>query len=215
MAVPSMSLLFRQHLEQELEVEEEEEERQPGEAEQTCMACDAPLIYTEEVFKLVVEYPLFNGRETLHLDFQHDEGVYEGDFYYEPLFFEFSCWENATESLRKMLEDAPPVKHSTELFACSFCESSICDLEIYGAAYIGELHVSPRMPNGEPTDTFVTIAKPDYICLGCLLLLDGEEIDLWDEELNQVGECQECSHIRCWRYGDGRCPCPCHTEEEE
>jgi hypothetical protein len=214
-----MSLLFRQNLRQEPEPEpeleeEEEEERRPGEAAQTCMACDAGLIYTEEIFMVVVEYPLFNGREPLHLDFKHDEGVYENDFYYEPLFFEFSCWESAAHSLRKMLEDAPPVKHPAELFKCSFCESSICDLEIYGAAYIGELHVSPRMPNGEPTDTFVTIAKPDYICLGCLLLLDGDEIDLWDEELNQVGECQECSHIRCWRY-EGQCRCPCHEESEE
>jgi hypothetical protein len=83
---------------------------------------------------------------------------------------------------------------------------------MFGTAYIGELHVSRRMPDGEVTSTFEPISNEPYImCIGCMVLISEHELDLWPEAINEVGECQECTHIRCWRWDD--CKCPCHDEE--
>lgn len=222
MAIRSMSLMFQQALgkaPKEEEEPEEEEEEIPAASEwaaegRRCIVCDDHLNYTEEIVKLEVQVPSVIGGQLIREPFLCDSGAFVGDFYYDPLFFEFDCWESVAESLREMVEDAPPVRSKDELFACDFCECSICENEIYGAAYVGELHVSPRMPNGEVASTFVTIAKPYTLCLGCLILLNTHEVDLWDDDLNQTGECQECSHIRCWRY-DAGCSCPCHAEGSE
>jgi len=210
-----MSLLLRREEEEEEREEEgDDDDRLAACAEQHCVACDEALYYTDEVFKLTIEHVMHNGCEAVLLDFLHNDGERAGDFFYEPLFFDFSCWEDAAEALRAMVEDSPPVRHHEELLACRFCESSICEWEIFATLRAGELHVSPRMPRGEGTGTFICFSKPYPICLGCLLLLHTHELALWDEPVSQLGECQECTHIRCWRYGKS-CPCPCHTEENQ
>jgi hypothetical protein len=206
-----MSLLFQR------QVEEEEEEEDPGEwaiPNMGCASCGETLHYTEEIFHISVCYAVNNGTETIIAPYICDEGEFEGDYYYEPLFFEFSCWEDVMEELREMVDDAPPVNHKDELLACDFCKCSICEFENFATAYIGEVHVSKRMPNGMPASIFETISKPYIICIGCLNLINDHSIDLWDEELSQTGECQECTHARCWRWEAG-CSCPCHAEGSE
>lgn len=203
-------------------VEEEDEIPAPSEwaAEgRTCIACDDPLHYTEEIIKLSVDVVELQNGLPVSKPFFCTEGDFIGDFFYDPLFFEFACWEDAAESLRLMVEDAPPVKSHLELLKCDFCACSICEDEIYGSAHLGELHVSPRMPDTDGSgakvaSTFVSIAKPYIVCIGCLVLVDTHEVSLWDQDLNQLGECQECTHLRCWRY-QGKCGCPCHEESRK
>lgn len=196
------------------EEEEEEEAQEWTMTEKRCEACSDRLHFTEEIVHVGVSHAVSNGSETLIMPFLCDDGQYEGDFYYTPLFFEFDCWEDLAESLRKMVEDAPPVRHPDQLLECNFCECSILEGEIFGTAYVGELHVSKRMPASEPTSTFMTIAKPYIICIGCLVLINEHECELWYDNIDQVGECQECTHIRCWRY-ENECSCPCHDEGSE
>jgi hypothetical protein len=213
-----MSLMFQQNLGLKTPVEEEEEEEEeepelPNDwtrTEERCVSCNDHLHFTEEAVLLKVMYPSIEAGEEALKDFVVDEGENVGDYYYTPLFFEFACWEELAESLRLMVEDAPPVRHRTELLRCDFCDCSICEDEIMGTAYVGEFHVSNRLPNGEVTTKFDTSANPYHVCIGCLVLLNDQELELWDDELNQGGECQECTHIRCWRY-EATCSCPCHV----
>jgi len=211
-----MSLMFQQNLGLVPE-DEEEEEALPNDwtrSKERCVACDDHLHFTEEIVLLKVMYPAIEGGNEVLKNFVVEDGENPGDFYYTPLFFEFECWEQTAESLREMVENAPPVRDKHELMRCDFCDCSICENEILGCAYIGELHVSNKLPNGEVTTKFVSIANPYHVCVGCLVLLNDQELDLWDEDINQTGECQECTHIRCWRY-DATCSCPCHAEGSE
>ena len=161
------------------------------------------------------------GEETVHItlcQIQVTDGTYaivpvvdeDGDYAYAPHFLEFTCWETLTGDLRKMLEDAPPVKHAEELLVCHYCASSVCAWETFATGYLGELHVSERQPHGHATPAFVKSSEePFAMCLGCLLLTNDHTIELWEpEELNQMGECPECTHARCWRWGG--CTCTCH-----
>lgn len=216
MADRPMALMFRRALGKEDE-EAAVDEPEPGDllvSGDSCSSCMEPLHFAEEIFLVNVVQAAHNRSEVEFTPLMCEEGEYVGDFQYDPLFFEFSCWENVLESLKKMVENAPPVKHEESLMACDYCGSAICEWEILCTAYIGELHVSSRMPNGKPTSTFAPNSlEPFVMCIGCLALVQEYEVDLWDDTVSQVGECSECTHARCWRWES--CSCPCHTEEEE
>jgi hypothetical protein len=216
MELPSLSLRLRKmdetsRRDYEQEEREYEEQRLAQEITRSSKKCsydDEPIHYTEEVVHFSVSHAYHNGSEVI-INFLPDE---EGDYVYPPHFFEFSCWEGMVKELNEMVVDSPPMRHQDSLLNCDYCGSGICEWEIFGTGYLGELHVSPRMPNGVPTEEFVTSSKdPFAVCLGCLLLINDHVIELWEpEDLNQVGECQECTHARCWRWG--QCRCLCHQE---
>lgn len=180
--------------------------------DECCASCGDRLHYTEEVTQMTICRAYTTGSEVVITPYLDEEG----GFLYEPHFLEFDCWESLVEDLREALEDSPPVQHYAEILKCSYCKGSICEWELFATAYVGELWVSKRSPSGVPTSTFETMSSPYLSCLSCLLI-QSYELDLWDEHLSQIGECEECSHARCWRPGpSGRtpaCPCPCHHQE--
>jgi hypothetical protein len=144
-----------------------------------------------------------------------------GDYTYDPHWFEFSCWESLVEELEEMVKDAPPVRHPESLYRCDYCGSGILEDEVLAAGYLGEVHISPRMPPNpqtgipQPTEHFVPSShEPFIMCLCCLILTNEHTLELWEpEDLNHWGECQECTHARCWRWS--ACACLCHQEKEE
>jgi len=178
--------------------------------EETCTTCEEPLRFAEEVAQVGISHAFHNGREVIVIPLLQEEG----DYSYEPHFLDFNCFENLGEQLREMVKDAPPIKHEEALLYCDYCDCAICEWEIFGTVYLGEIHVSPRKPYGYTIPTFVSSSPDPYvICIGCLLLLNEHEVELWDQEdLNQVGECSECTHARCWR-NEG-CSCQCHERNE-
>ena len=215
MGLHSLSLRLRQFEEEEREEREEEASDFAMRCDERCSYDDEHLHYTEEVVHFRISRALHTGSEVLVLDFVVEEGEEEGDYVYPPHWFEFSCWEDLVEELNEMVDDAPPIRHEESLLNCDYCGSGICEGEIFGAGYLGEIHVSPRMPDNVATQAFVESSPDPFImCLGCLLLVNDHTIELWEpEDLNQVGECQECTHARCWRWE--ACSCLCHQEQSE
>jgi hypothetical protein len=57
---------------------------------------------------------------------------------------------------------------------------------------------------------YEAVTSPYITCLSCLLV-QNYDCDLWGEDLTQMGECEECSHARCWRQG--ACACRCHMPD--
>jgi len=209
MGSDALSLLLHGYRTQQQEEEDEEELQELADdwskSAEVCSACGDALHYTEEVVQLQI-FMSYRGpnNEVVLVPVQDDEG----DFAYEPQYLEFDCWESLTEDLKSMIEDEPPVGHPRELLECSYCKSSICEWEIFATSYVGELHVSRRCPDNTSTSTFAAMSTPYVTCLSCLLF-QSYECDLWTEELSQTGECEECSHARCWR--EQGCSCPCHA----
>lgn len=203
MAPGSLSSMFRRHEDVE---EKDQVDEDWSKTEEICSSCGDALHYTEEVVQLQIcrAFIGHNG-DVLTPPVINDE---TGSFYFDPQFLEFDCWESLTEDLRNIVDDMPPTRHPQEILECSYCKSSICELEIFATSHVGELRVSRRCPNGDSTATFESAGTPYITCLSCLTY-QSYELDLWETDLNQVGECEECTHAHCWR--DPGCACSCHT----
>lgn len=180
-------------------------------SDEACSSCGEDIHYTEEIVQIQICHAFDNGRgEILTVPFLDDEG----GFFFTPHFLEFDCWESLVEDLRAAIKDEPPVLSPRGILRCTYCASDICEWEIFATTHVGELRVSRRSPSGRSTPIFEasTLNEPYITCLSCLLC-QSYELDLWDEELNQTGECEECSHARCWR--ESTCSCLCHTKESD
>lgn len=180
---------------------------------QVCPNCGEDIVFTEEISHLLIVQPhIVNEQLLLHPVLDED-----GDFLYDPYFFNFTCWESVEEDLEEEIEDVPPIEDVFSRLACKYCRSGIREWEHCGAIVFGEIHVSKRAPNGERAENFVSMAEPDLICLYCLLLINEGILELWDAEtggVTQEGECGDCLQVRCWRLPAGTCPCTCHAEED-
>lgn len=176
-----------------------------------CAHCGERLHYTEEILYLNVGTGVSGDGNQFFIAEYYD---LEGDYYYEPQFMHLECWESVLEELHEMVEEAPPVEAEGEILKCRGCDGSICELEYFMFAYVGELQVSSRKPNGDVSQIFWNNSSPYCICLSCLLLIQEHVLDMW-EDVNQFGECEDCTHARCWRLGENGCDCSCHDSMNE
>lgn len=146
----------------------------------------------------------------------YDEIDDEGDFRYEPYFMHYSCWELLAEEYSEKIEDLPPIweDDTNQLVFCQFCRNSIRAWEVFGLLMFGVVKASLRSPNGKAGSIsfkLVEDADQEEICLSCLRGICEESLELWDD-LSQMGECKDCSHIRCWRPEYNPCKCRCGHE---
>jgi hypothetical protein len=177
--------------------------------ELTCISCGDDLEPAQEVFLATICYALEAGDFYDELEVLDEE---EKAPAFEPLFFDLDCWDEVTDGLNEIVEDEPPEEHNNALLRCHFCASGILQLERYSRIRLGELHLSPRRPNGEMTFRFVeTGPRSQVMCLSCMTHVSCGILEIW-EDVTQEGECGDCAHARCWR--EDKCPleCACHEE---
>lgn len=161
--------------------------------------CQEPLLFEDEVFLLLTEYPKIE--DHFHLELAVDQ---HGDYLYEPCFFCFSCWERAEEDLRERTVDVPPISDDYGILECSVCQSSIRLDEIMGTVQLGELQYSQRAPDEKLAPKFKVNGDKKIVCIDCLQKLNTDIVDtLWVNPVQQVTECSEGISLRCWRHG---CP---------
>lgn len=161
-----------------------------------CARCQDEILLTDEVYVLQVVSATMNG------DFQilpvqcEDE-----DYLYEPRFFDFECWEDSIQELLNLTSDIPPLLHEEAILECELCESGICLNEYFAQLVCGEIRRSAQTPDGHPTIHFEPIGGTTTLCLSCLKHINDDVHVMWDEGVDQDGECDEGTHSRCWRYG--------------
>lgn len=169
-----------------------------------CRRCNEKIMLTEEVYLLWVMAAHMNG-EFQVLPVESDEG----DFLYPPQFFCFNCWEENCDDLINVEDKIQSVHNERGIFECVVCESDILIEEYFGQLLLGEIRCSQKMPNGEATNYFHWLEngrEPLCICISCLKLLNDEVIEMWEEGVDQEGECDLGTHMRCWRFGcDEQC----------
>ena len=169
-------------------------------SDKACIFCQDMLLYTDEVFVLVISAAQVTAGGLLYPPLASETG----DFLFEPHFFCFTCWENGLEELRELYEDVPPIEDMYAVLECAVCESGIRDGETVAVASFGEIHLSHRNPNGESnTSKFASMdSDPTALCIACVNGLSGEVFDeLWPMDIRQFNECREGTFARCWRYG--------------
>ena len=164
-----------------------------------CTRCQEKIMLVEEVYLLWVVSAHMNG-EIQILPVESDDE----DFMFEPQFFCFSCWEANLEDLIQVdVEDLDvhTVHDDRSVYECVVCDSGIRLDESFGQAVLGEIRYSKKEPNGEQTLYYHVIGMGLLpICISCLKLMNEEVIGMWDV-VDQEGECNEGTHMRCWRTG--------------
>jgi hypothetical protein len=163
-----------------------------------CACCGDTILFSDESVVITVVVPTIGPDATLVFEPVLAD---DGDYFYEPRFLEFGCWENVVNEVCEELQDTPPIVDHESVTSCKICESGIRLGEIMGLATKGELLCSSRLPDGVETTTFdAQDPAPDVICIVCLQNLSANVIDLW-ESIEQGNECPEGTEIRCWRLG--------------
>ena len=164
-------------------------------------SCGEPISFADEVFVLTIVVATLTQEGLYYSPAVTNDG---SDFLYEPCFFCVDCWESVLEMLEESKQDEPPIADEHSVLACRICASGIRAGEVLGLTTFGEVHLSKRAPNGESnTPTFRTMdTQPKAICIGCLDVLNRDIINgLWRGRVTQSEECQEGTHMRCWRHG--------------
>lgn len=137
----------------------------------------------------------------------------EGDFKFEPIFIHFrGCWTDIYADLEKIAEDTDPVRDLQEEIKCNVCQSSIRAWEVMVSVHYGEFTTSRRSPNNRPPEylfkEFTDMEDPTTeLCIPCILNVVSESLAAW-EDVSENGECNYCTHNRCWRKET--CNCSCH-----
>lgn len=173
-----------------------------------CGFCSDKIHLVEEVWQLTIVQP------------EHREGALvfhhvlddTQNLAYEPHFFEFMCWEKVEELVEEIMEDVPPVTDSFGLIECDLCGSHIREWELMGVATFGELHRSPRMPNGQLSYLFEPMDCERHVCIACLTHAN-DELELWDDDLEGLPGTETCRDgifERCWRQDN--CACEWRTK---
>ena len=164
-----------------------------------CASCEAGLLTTDEVILIEVVYPVKVGNRIEC--YRVDDG--EGGFEYDPIFVHLDCWEEFEETMGEILEDVPPTPDEYSIFECSICKSGIRSWETSCLISPGELRRSLRSPNGMPDLEFVQcLGVPKMLCASCTRRLNGEVFEMWEGGFSHNEECEEGTHIRCWRNGE-------------
>ena len=162
-----------------------------------CSRCREKIMLVEEVYLLWVVAARMNGSFQI-LPVESDEG----DFLYPPQYFCFSCWEDNCEDLSNLENEIHQINDERGVCECIVCNSDILLNESFGQPILGEIRCSPRMPNDETTYYFHRLQKSELcICISCLKLLNDSVIEMWEEGVDQEGECEQGTHWRCWRSG--------------
>lgn len=175
-----------------------------------CGDCGEDLHFVDELFLIQVVY-LNRVGETFEMYFVEDE---DGEFEYDPYFFHLECWEKNHETLGELVDETPAIIHPASIAVCSCCKSDILPWEVTGSIQFGELHRSQKTPNHEATLYFhVYGSNPTFMCLSCLIELNDQVIELWEDGVDQHGECIDGSHERCWRRGLCQRECKLDCEE--
>jgi hypothetical protein len=167
-----------------------------------CGQCGEALTLTEEIFELrVVQAELFRGA-LQHYDVLDDDG----DFSYTPYFFEFMCWEQMEEGLRELAEDMPPIEEHGAILECDVCRSDILPLETLGLVRFGELHHSPKNPDGTAI-LFESMGSDKHLCISCLHHVNRNGVPYWNwvEPIPDRTCCSLGIQQRCWRKNQCTC----------
>jgi len=196
------------------EEEDEEEEEEGHPTELVCLHCMERIVTGEDValFQLVEPWLSKEDGEVKYLILRDDND----EPLVEPVFFDFSCYEELEETIREQLEDEPPNVETHSVLECDYCGDSIRMGERCIAVDIGEVAFSPRTPTLKgvcsPTTTFLAAEGDLWVaCLTCarrFLSAAGIEDSDLENTLAQGRECKECTATKCWRHG--RCMCRCH-----
>lgn len=167
----------------------------------TC-AYDGDVIeYTDGVVVMLVVKPFLVDGQVRFFDVMTEA---EDDYYYEPSFFHSKNWEDVDEVFRVFIGDrqAVPVEHS--VLNCTYCKSGILQGETTGIATFGEVHRSQRNPDMRATsgNHFENLDRnPTIFCISCLMDLNKEIQEIWEDGVCHHEECEEGTYARCWRDG--------------
>ncbi len=162
-----------------------------------CARCQRKIMLVEEVYLLWVVAARVNGGVNI-LPVESDEG----DLLYPPQYFCFDCWEENCEGLTDYVDKIQPVYDDKGVFECSICDSAILIDESFGQPILGEFRCSVRQPDEEAAYYFHRLQERELcICIACLKILNDEVIEMWEEGVDQEGECDQGTHLRCWRVG--------------
>lgn len=186
--------------------DEDDEVENTIESGACCAQCEDPIHLADEIFLLRVVRPFLVNGELKHFDVLEPNG----EFTYEPAFFDFGCWEEEQENLETIQEDIPPVPDEEGMLLCDICRSDIRQGECVGLLNFGEMQWSERSPNNQHTFVFAPLDEGKHICTACLAHLDNERTNpIWPQDIEPVPGadiCVEGVFTRCWRYGNCTCP---------
>jgi hypothetical protein len=111
-----------------------------------------------------------------------------GDYYGEPYFLHFECWEQVMEHLYEAAKDEPPTIADTFGAKCGNCHSWIEIEEPYCVATFCEIQAAAKFPDGEPAPCLHRIGNPAAYCLGCIAYVTDDTFPLWIALLEQAQE---------------------------
>ena len=171
-----------------------------------CSVCSHALHLVEEIFEIKLVQPQLRGSELEYFDVVDDQGRLQ----YASHYFDFMCWEEIEEEIENRHQNTPPVRDQLALLSCDLCGSDIREWETIGLLRYGELHCSPRTPEGFATTVFQNMGRDKHICIGCLFHVN-DGWDLWPDEVEPgpgIDVCREGIFERCWRKQ--RCTCEGH-----
>ena len=185
----------------------EEEDKLTRRTDKKCAKCGGWLCVEDEL-TLVQIVQAYYTKEGIHaVPLQKDDG----DYQYDPRYLHLACWSSLYEDLKLQRDDEPPVVDKTQLFLlCAMCGSNIRPWEPFGYTQYGDLTFSKRSPSGVSADAVFEEwdeGTTSRFCLSCLLYMSDDDPDLW-VEVSHDAECQDCTHVRCWR--EEQCDCRCH-----
>lgn len=153
-------------------------------AGRACDLCGEEFYFTDEVFLLeVAEAAEENGV------FFHDHMTNEeGEYLYVPYVMHLVCWEEVLEEVDEIIADQPVVETDEFIEKCSRCRSGIGNFDPFIASTFGELRMSPRQPNGEPTAMFTKLSTMTPVCIPCITHVIEDYFEEWEELLEFLPE---------------------------
>jgi hypothetical protein len=165
-----------------------------------CRYCGEHLKYHDEAFILGDCICTVAPDGVIYPPTLNDDGT---GFRNNPCFFCYECWEECEDDIKEAKKDEPPVADDYAVMECDICESGIRDGEVLGAALCGEVNLSQRSPSGEIAKAVFEISEstPTILCVGCLVTMHRDILEVWDGPITQGDECEEGTMLRCWRYG--------------
>jgi hypothetical protein len=178
-----------------------------------CSSCSSLINYSDEVWMLRVVQPQVLNGTLLYHDLLDDDGLYK----YQPLFFEFECWEAIESELEEFFEEncfCSTDEESLSIIECDICGSDIREWEVMGVAQFGELHRSQRSPDGTSGSSFAYMGTDHHVCISCLCHLDGGDNVLWGDDVEVLPgrwACRGGLFERCWRQPE----CDCQRLQRE
>lgn len=132
----------------------------------------------------------------------------EDDYLYEPQFFHAKNWDEIEEQFQPYIEDACALNVEGAITRCHYCGSGILPGETTGVITFGEILRSHRNPDLLTFgNSFQNMDRdPRIVCIGCMLVINRDVHEIWDDTVSHDDECEEGTAVRCWRDGcSGNC----------